>query len=203
MEHTINRDWFFLQIAPLFKYKVRPGAGTGLDALLDVWEHRYSDCDDRWLAYCLATAYHETAFTMQPIEEKGSEFYFKAMYDIEGRRPATATRLGNTKPGDGYLFRGRGYVQITGRINYRKASVLVGYDLEANPEYALLPDPAADLLFSGMRDGLFTGKKLSDYFNANKTDWRGARRIVNGTDKADSIAEYAQKFYAAISYTSA
>jgi hypothetical protein len=46
-----------------------------------------------------------------------------------------------------------------------------------------------------MERGLFTGKKLSDYFNDKKTDWRNARRIINGLDKADTIARYAQNFY--------
>ena len=53
----------------------------------------------------------------------------------------------------------------------------------------------------GMILGTFTGKKLGDYFKGVKQDWEGARRIINGTDKKALIASYAQKYYAAISYT--
>jgi len=49
-----------------------------------------------------------------------------------------------------------------------------------------------------MMRGLFTGKKLNDYFNANTCDWLNARRIINGTDHAELIAGYAQKFYNAL-----
>ncbi len=57
------------------------------------------------------------------------------------------------------------------------------------------------MIFIGMIDGDFAGKKLGDYFNDRSEDWVHARRIVNGLDRADEIAEYAKKFYAAISYT--
>jgi hypothetical protein len=55
-------------------------------------------------------------------------------------------------------------------------------------------------MFAGMRKGIFTGKKFADYFSANKTDWVNARRIINGTDKARLIAEYAQDFYDFLEY---
>ena len=58
------------------------------------------------------------------------------------------------------------------------------------------PDVAAYILIDGMVKGAFTGKKLADYFNAHTTDWRNARRIINGLDKADLIASIAKEFYA-------
>ncbi|MEP0322600.1 hypothetical protein [Bauldia litoralis] len=52
-----------------------------------------------------------------------------------------------------------------------------------------------------MRDGIFTGHKLADYFNPMEEDWIEARRIINRLDRAEMIAGYGRKFYAAISYT--
>ena len=66
---------------------------------------------------------------------------------------------------------------------------------------ALEPDLAAKIMFKGMIDGIFTGKKLADYFNPRTADWKNARRIINGLDHADDIATYAKKFYAASSHT--
>ena len=66
----------------------------------------------------------------------------------------------------------------------------------ANAENAKDMTAAAYILFQGMLDGTFTKKKLSDYFNDDKTDWLNARRIVNGTDKAHEIANIAKMFYA-------
>jgi len=143
-------------------------------------------------AYLLATAKHETADSMQPITEYGGRKYFDK-YDT-GK---LAKALGNTpeKDGDGYLYRGRGFVQITGRANYAKASGKLGVDLIANPDAALNPTVAAQILVRGCSEGWFTGKKLSDYL---PDDFRNARRVVNGTDRADLIAGYAIMFYDAV-----
>jgi putative chitinase len=89
-----------------------------------------------YVAYALATAYLETAHTMQPIEEFGGPAYFFRMYDKAGNRPAVAAQLGNTMPGDGVKYHGRGYVQLTGRANYSKATAKLGVDLVNHPELA-------------------------------------------------------------------
>jgi len=141
-------------------------------------EHGISDV--RWLAYMLATAWHETAHTLEPVTEYGSREYFNK-YD--GRKD-----LGNIRPGDGYKYRGRGYVQITGRNNYRK------YGIEEIPEKALEPGFAAEIMIDGMTKGMFTGKKLSDYFSNKNNDPVNARRIINGIDRAERIAGYYQEF---------
>lgn len=145
----------------------------------------------RWRAYILATAWHETAFTMQPITERGGKSYFNK-YDPEFK-PAKARELGNTIRGDGYKFRGRGYVQITGRSNYVRAGLHCGVDMTANPDLALRPDYAAKIIVKGMTEGWFTTRELADYDN-----YQDMRRIVNGTDKAKEIAAYAVKFEKAL-----
>jgi len=147
-------------------------------------------------AYMLATARHETADTMQPITEYGGRKYFDK-YDT-GK---LAKALGNTpdKDGDGYLYRGRGYVQITGRANYDKAGDKLGIDLIGNPDAALNPTVAARILVRGCSEGWFTGKRLSDYIPSGKPDaYQQARRVVNGTDRADLIAAYAAMFETAL-----
>lgn len=139
-------------------------------------------------AYILATAWHETAFTMQPIHERGQVSYF------DKYEPGTkiGKDLGNTLKGDGYRFRGRGYVQLTGRRNYAKAGAALHIDLVGNPDKALEPATAAKIIVFGMSEGWFTAKKLGSQ------SYVEMRRIVNGVDKAEQIAGYAVKFEAAL-----
>ncbi|GAA3983670.1 chitinase [Comamonas faecalis] len=203
----INRKFFFDHCREtLFTGRLRQAQVDGLDTLLDAWEQSWAMADDRWLAYALGTAFHETAFTMQPIRERGGRDYFFRMYDPQSPQPnraAMARRMG-AHPGDGVVFYGRGYVQLTWRTNYDRIGRLLGLDLTSSPaaaDRAMQPQVAATILLKGMEQGLFTGKKLSDYFDGNKEDWKSARRIVNGLDCAEMIAVYARKFYACISYT--
>src|SRR5262249_12075507 len=99
------------------------------------------------------------------------------------------------------LFYGRGFVQLTWYENYQKAGKKLNADFIKKPELVLELKYATPILFAGMFEGWFTGKKLSAYFNQQKEEWRNARRIINGTDKADLIADYGKKYYAAISHT--
>lgn len=187
----MNRLIFFDRIrASLFPGGLSADQVRGINAILDQWDAR-RHADLRWLAYMLATTKWETAHTMMPIVEHGKRAYFDR---YEGRRD-----LGNTMPGDGFAYRGRGYVQLTGRRNYAKAGDELGVNLVANPDRALDPVIAAQIMFHGMIKGWFTGKKLADYFNAKTTDWHNARRIINGTDRAAEIASLAKRFHDAIS----
>jgi predicted chitinase len=138
--------------------------------------------DLRWLAYILATVYHECATRMWPITEYGSQEY------LTGK--------------DYWPFIGRGFVMLTWEENYRNASAALGLiddrDLVEHPELALDSLISARVLFRGCAEGWFTGKKLGQYFNDEEDDPLNARRIVNGNDCDDIIAAYHEKFLAAL-----
>src|SRR5205814_10581651 len=118
--------------------------------------------DIRWLASMLATTFHETARTMQPICEIGR---------------GKGMRYGTT-------YYGRGFVQLTWESNYRKASAVVAVDLVAHPGRALELPIAATIMFDGMIRGWFTGHKLADTIAGERCDYVESRRIINGLDKA-------------------
>ena len=202
MSGELNTEFFFMQVrSTLFDGVLRHAQVDGLNRLINAWNSKYKSYDDRWFAYALATAHHETDRKMQPITEYGGDKYFFSRYDIGGTNPVLAKRLGNTLPGDGARFCGRGYVQLTGRSNYADWEKRLKRPLCAQPELALDPQLSAEILLEGMKLGTFTGKRFADYFAGTRADWRGARRIINGTDKAELIASYGLKYYAAISYT--
>lgn len=199
---SINRKFFYDTVRlTLFGGHLKKKHVVGMNVFLDYWEEHFADHDDRWLAYILGTAYHEVDTAMQPIKEYGGNGYFFRMYDIEGNRPHVAKRLGNLQPGDGVKFHGRGYVQLTGRRNYQDMADRLEVDLVENPDLALTVEVAVKIIFEGMMKGTFTGRELARYFHGETEDWRNARRIVNGIDKAQLIAGYGRKFYGAISYT--
>lgn len=135
------------------------------------------------LAYALATTKWETAGTMQPIEEYG-----------RGRGRA----YGKPDPKTGKVYFGRGYVQLTWLANYQRAKDKLGPDFVNHPELALDPSLAAQIMFRGMSEGWFTGRKLGDYFTPQRTDAVNARRIINGTDRASEIAELYRLFLDAL-----
>ena len=173
----------------LFGGSLTPDQVAGMDAILNEWNKRGLTFEP-YLAYMLATVFHETAQTMQPIREHGGPKYF-AKY--EGRKD-----LGNTLPGDGVKFHGRGFVQLTGRANYAKASAKLNIDFLANPDAVMQANYAVLILFDGMLDGWFTGKELADYREGDTFDYVNARRIINGTDRAALIAGQARLFAQAI-----
>lgn len=155
---------------------------AGMEAILDACP---PDLGVEKTAYCLATTFHETARTMQPIEEFGRG---------KGRS------YGPTG------FWGRGFVQLTWQANYAKATkelrargvLKASEDLVKTPALAMRPDVAAAILFYGMIEGWFTGKKLGDFFVPGRSDPKGARRIINGTDCDALIAGYHAQFRVAL-----
>lgn len=197
----MNKTTFYDAIRVKFKLTNRNVAG--FDFILD--EAGKAGISLHNLAYILATTWHETAFTMQPIKEYGGNSYFTRRYDIKGNNPKLAKQLGNTSPGDGAKYCGRGYVMITGKNNYARASKELGIDFVTNPDLVMQPKYAIKILFEGMLNGWFTGKQLDDYVDdideSDKEDLRefsNARRIVNGTDKQVAIGMFAIVFETAL-----
>lgn len=127
-------------------------------------------------AYVLATAKWETNHTIEPVAEA---------YWVKN---AEAWRKQNLRY---YPWYGRGFVQLTWEDNYIKAGKALGIDLTQDPSRAMDPEIAAKVIVLGMKCGWFTGKKLSQYITLSKSDFKGARRIVNGTDKDAEIAAIA------------
>lgn len=154
---------------------------NGMDAILNEWERRKLS-DLRWLAYIFATVWHETGQEMLPVEEIGK---------------GSGHSYGNPDAETGQRYYGRGLPQLTHKRNYRLFSDRLGIDLVHNPDLALQLDISVKILFDGMINGLFTGVGLTRYFNTD-TDWVNARRIINGTDRAEMIGRYAEKFYDAL-----
>ena len=187
----INRKKFFdgyrAAWGPLKQSQV-----IGLEDLLASLEADANVTDPRHAAYMLATVKHECADTWQPIIERGTPAYF------DKYEPGTklGRQLGNKVPGDGVRYKGRGYVQITGRANYARLGVLLGMGdaLVTSPLVTLDPGVAYRIMSVGMRRGAFTGRKLAHYINAEGCDYTNARRVINSLDCAQKIADYAQVF---------
>lgn len=195
-------DLFFDKIRELkvFGRSISQDQVNGINEIVkDCTKAKWSLADT---AYALATAYHETAHTMQPIKEYGGRAYFTKMYDITGQKPERARKHGNTAAGDGAKYCGRGYVQLTWKVNYAKAEEELGHPLVSNPDLALDPDIASDIMILGMQEGWFTGHKNSDHLPrsgpATLRQFMEARRIINGTDDHEEIAKIALKFQSAL-----
>lgn len=130
-------------------------------------------------AYILATACWETAHTLQPVREG---FYLGDRADAFRRNLRY------------FPWYGRGQVQLTWEANYRRAGPQVGADLIADPDRALDPAIAAEVLVQGCLEGWFTGKKLADFVGPADCDYLHARRVINGMDCAERIAELADEY---------
>lgn len=128
-------------------------------------------------AYILATAYWETARTMEPVKE--------AYWLSEDWRRKNLRY---------YPWYGRGFVQLTWEANYKRAKEELGIDFVGDPNKALEADPASRVLVIGSMEGWFTGKKISDYITLKKSDFFNARRVINGRDKASDIAQIAKDY---------
>ena len=133
----------------------------------------------------LATAEHESD-RFATLEEYASGAAYEGRAD-----------LGNTHAGDGRRFKGRGYVQLTGRNNYQAYAQRTGIRLLELP-YILMNWPALSVyvIVDGMMEGAYTGKRLDQFVNKSQEDFRGARRVVNGQDQAEKIAQRAREWLA-------
>ena len=186
---------FFNEInQTLFKGTLTNKQKEGINYKLKAFD-KHDITDDRWRAYMLATSFHETARTMQPIEERG-----KGAGKPYGQRRKYSGAI-YAEPDK--LFFGRGDVQLTWYENYEMMGRLLDLPLLEEPELALNPLVSARIMIEGMTRGRsnrgdFTGVSLENYFNANKEDPFNARRIINGLDCAKLIEGYYRKFLSAL-----
>lgn len=164
----MNRSYFFERIRhALFGGRLTPQQVEGLRRILDYRESHHPTMSDDQFAYVLATIKWETGHLMVPVREAGGERYLK------------------TKKY--YPWVGEGLVQVTWEENARKFGAAKPGDLMSWPL-------ALHAAFEGMTRGLFTRRKLSDYIDKGAVDYIGARRIVNGQDRARLIAQFAHAF---------
>lgn len=178
----------------LFLGKISGDQFKGIAAILAEYKAR-KWTDDRRLAYVLATVFHETAKTMQPIREYGLGKGYDYGKKLD-RGNGSKSRVPYTTPDQ--LYYGRGHVQLTWRSNYLTLGRLTGYDLLSTPDLMLQMDVSIKVCFEGMLKGSFTGVGLASYFTATKEDPVNARKIINGLDKAELIAGYYRTFLKAL-----
>jgi predicted chitinase len=186
-----DRSPFFSAIKSSLFRKFSQAQVDNLEAILDAWGKIMPHAPIEWIAYSLATAYHETASTMVPLREYGR---------------GKGHKYGDPAGPFGLIYYGRGYLQLTWLANYQKATTELRKlgilkpteDLVRNPELALRPDIAAAVMIYGMINGWFTGKSLRNFFRDGVNDPVGARKIINGQDKATLIAGYHIKFRKAL-----
>lgn len=227
----IQRDRFFpLVRASVFNGSMTQKQVDGINAILDEGEKRGTPLPH--LAYFLATPMIETGGRFEPMEEdlnysvsgllktfsrsRISKADAERYGRVKGGHPADEQmignliyggafgreHLGNTEPGDGFKYRGRGLAQLTGRRNYTRASSLSGVNLVTNPDRAKELRLSVVVMFDAMTNGWFTGKKLSDYLDGPNPDFVNARRTINGLDRAGDIAAHARDFLAALTASS-
>jgi putative chitinase len=193
----INREKFFKSCTDImFNGFMKVTQADGIRAIIDEYERRQMT-DIRHLAYILATVYHEVGKTMQPIEERGKghgkPYGLKLKYS---RKPYTSPDQ---------IYYGRGLTQNTWYEVYEsltraaKKQGLLDWDFLNHPELLLKMQSSIWATFHAMTTGLYTGMKLSYYFNDKKEDPLNARRIINVLDKAELIGSYYKGFMICLS----
>jgi Chitinase class I len=134
------------------------------------------------IAYVLATVQHETNETFKPVREA---YWLSEEWRRRNLRY--------------YPYYGRGYVQLTWDFNYKQYGDILGINLLDNPDRVMDPNIALFILVDGMSKGRFTSRKLGSYVNGGKTDFIGARDVVNPGDVPALIAGYAENWQRQIS----
>ncbi len=170
----MNRSYFLSRVREnLFSGKLSKSQADGINRILDYRIEKWPNMPDNELCYLLATTKHETAHTMQPVQEG---------------HPLTGARLqAYQKKLYYYPYYGRGLPQITHKANYDKFGI-------KNPDDALKWPVALDIAFRGMIYGMFTGVRLGDCHvdGGDGFDEMKARSIIQGKKrKTDPYAAQA------------
>lgn len=205
VQPQINKEYFSNNYHRLFGKKSDTAKQNNIFTIIDAFVIDDEMKSLRWLAYILATSMHESNDTFAPVAEgywiKPESKRVSALYSYYTKNNPGALRtiFPNGKTGTAYYGRGR-VVQLTHDFNYKLASLKIYGDLRLfNDPDMIINDAACNMAvtFRGMREGWFTGYRLEQFFplGRNKANWRGARKIINGLNKANLIAGYAMKFY--------
>jgi hypothetical protein len=134
--------------------------------------------DIRLLAYALATVRIECGSNMMPVREGFAATDELARAHVKKHNRKYATEF------NGHVYYGRGYVQLTWLHNYKQEGI------ENNPDKALGPEFAARLLFKGLLDGRWNGSGKGLMYYLDQGDVYNARRTVNATNKAQTVANW-------------
>ena len=194
---AVNRAAFFAAVRADFG-RLKQSQVDGFNALLDAWEKRYPNADPRHIAYSLATVWHEVGGLMQPVREGFASSDISARAAVARLHAAGKISRNYALPVNGVSYYGRGRVQNTHLANYEKLERRFGRPFVKNPDLLLDSAIDAEVTVVGHVEGIWTGKKLADYFSATKDDPINARRIINGLDKASLIAGYHKSFLKAL-----
>jgi hypothetical protein len=168
----IDLDKFFRHVRlSVFNGSLTKGQVDGMERIIDYWQTKWSKMPMDEFAYLLATVAHETAYKMQPVKEAGGERYLRSKKY--------------------YPYYGVGLIQATWKRNWDRLGI-------KSAEEGLQWPSALHAAFYGMAAGIYTGKKLADYIGHGRRDYVNARRIINGTDRAQDIADKAMAFRSAL-----
>jgi putative chitinase len=203
----MNSDKFWSTLrADVFGGKMTQGVVDTINSIVDTY---YSECfaqgDPEHLAYILATAYHESYHPTKnpewlPVREGFTKTNQGAINAVTKLYDKGIISVNYALPKEnGLSYYGRGFAQITHDYNYKKIGNRIGIDLYGNPDLALDRDTASKILVIGSVEGLYTGKRLSDYdLKDGLLDAVNARRVINGRDKAEKIDGDYQRIHKAI-----
>jgi hypothetical protein len=168
----IDLDKFFRHVRlSVFHGSLTKGQVDGMEKIIDYWQTKWNKMPLDEFAYLLATVAHETAYKMQPVKEGGGDRYLRSKKY--------------------YPYVGVGLIQATWKRNWDILGI-------KSVEDGLQWPSALHAAFYGMAAGIYTGKKLADYIGHGRIDYVNARRIINGTDRAEDIAKIAGAFRKAI-----
>lgn len=186
MPNKVDRSHFYDNFpkAALFGKGLNDKRREGFAAIFDVWDQVDEFDILEWLAYALATAWHETGGQMQPVRE-GFAASDAAAYEAVSKYCAKQGIDNYAKRhGNGNSYYGRGYVQLTHANNYKRMGerLELGARLYDDPDGVMQPAVGGRILLVGMIDGLFRPAKgrLFDYFNGTAQRWHDARELING-----------------------
>ena len=199
----MNRSAFFASLRAQgepFGSRITQGQVEGAEAILDACR-RHGIADPHHVANILAQVHRETGGRMLPVREAFAASDADAIARLERAWERGQLRWVRQPYWRGGWF-GRGAIQITHRDNYAKMGRRLGVDLVGNPALALDPATSADIAVVGMAEGLFTGRRLTDFSFPADLDApvpRNPRRIVNGQDGSDAeVARHHRAFRAAL-----